>query len=149
METPFYILYKSPKRVYFPKMFMMIGLSIVFFFGIWLNLIILDVSEQTKSITLAASAILLAILTAAETYSSYKKSKEGYKFYQNRIEFMRETAYFGNVENVSLEKNLFDRLLNTATIVLHPNFRMKAVRNSGYMLNYMQQLIQRAKQVYY
>ena len=150
MENPFYSLQQDRKRAYISKMVLLLILSIVFFFGIWLNLNLLRVGESTKSISLALAAIILLTLTLVQTVVTYHKAKKNaYYFYNNRIEFQGKSAYYGNIDNVYLEKKFFDRFFNTGAIVLHPYFKIKNIKNSEYMLNYIKQLVQRAKQVYY
>lgn len=150
IEKPFYVLYQDAKRAYIPKMLMVLGLGAVFFFGIWLNLNLLRAEEQTKSIVLVVVAVVMLMLVLAETLMSYRKAKKyPYYFFQNRIQSRGKAAYYGNIDNIYLEKKFFDKLFNTGTIVLHPYMKMNNIKNSDYMLDYMKQLLQRAGRAYY
>lgn len=148
MEQAFYVLQQDIERVCFAKLLKIVSLSIVFFFGLWLNLILLRI--ENKILILIVAGIILVFLSGLETFLAYNKTKTAkYNFYQNRIEFKGKSAYYSNIDNVYLKQNFFDKLFDTGTIVLHPYMKMKNVANAGYMTNYIKQLIQRARKVYY
>jgi len=149
MENAFYVLQQYAKKAYLSKMILILILGVVFFFGIWLNLNLLRVGDSTKSVILSLVAIFMLLLALIQTFLTYKKTKKNpYYFYNNRIVFRTKQVFFGNIQNVYLERSFFDKIFGTGTIVLHPYMKMKNVTNSENMMNYVKQLVQRAKQYY-
>jgi len=145
-EQPLYSLSPDLARILIPKLLQLIGLGIIFYFAIWLNLYLLDVKDTTKNYTLIISIIILFIAVIVELVLVVIKTKNNkYLFYPNKLEFKGQPIPFVNIANVYLQKNFLDKIFNTGTIILHPNFKMEKISNTNQIFYYTQKLVQRAK----
>jgi hypothetical protein len=146
-EQPQYALSQDLARVLIPKLLQLIGLGIVFYFAIWLNLYLLDAEDSAKNYTLIISLIILFIAVIIELVLIIAKtSKNKYLFYLNKIEFKSRQIPFVNIKNVYLQKNFLDKIFNTGTIILYPVFKIEKISNINQIFYYIQKLVQRTKQ---
>ncbi|MBW2993459.1 hypothetical protein KY317_02705 [Candidatus Woesearchaeota archaeon] len=140
-EQPLYIAYKDIKRVLFPRFLLLIGLGIVFYLGILLNLYLLQVRDKTLICTL--SIIVIILLIVIQMFLILKRIKtKGYAIYSNRVEFGNKSIYYGNVKNVYYKRNFIDKLFDTGTIFLYPYLKIEKIKNSVNVYNYIKKLIQ-------
>ncbi|MBW2966606.1 hypothetical protein KY342_05885 [Candidatus Woesearchaeota archaeon] len=146
-EQPQYSLSQDLARTLIPKLLQLIGLGVVFYFAIWLNLYLLNAKDSTKNYTLIITIIILFIAVIIELILIIIKiSKNKYLFYQHKLEFKDQSIPFVNVTNVYLQKNLLDKIFNTGTIILYPNFKIEKISNVNQVFYYVQKLVQITKQ---
>ena len=147
MENPYYVLNEDKTRAVFPKILKVTSLSIIFFFGIWLNLMVLEIADNVNSVILSVSGIVLIGLIIVELFVAYKKIKP-YNFFNDRIEHDGKTAYYSHIQNVEIHKGLFDKIFKTGTIDLEPYLKMKNLHSPDQFLNYVNKLRQRVRVKY-
>lgn len=146
MDYPQYVVYQDSKRTCFPKALKIFGLCIIFLFGIWLNLHLLKIGEQTRNLVLAISFFAVIILAAVEVLICWKKTKrQKYEFYKDRIKFKNERAYYSGIRNIVLKQNVLDKIFNTSAISIAPYFKIKNIKNAENIVNYINQLIRWAR----
>ena len=66
-----------------------------------------------------------------------------YNFYTDRIACTgKDEAYISYVQASSTrkEQNIFDRVCNTATIIIEPDFRIEHINNAQRVLDYIQKM---------
>ena len=140
-EQPLYIAYKDVKRVLFPKFLLLIGLGVLFYLGILLNLYLLRVWDKT--LICVFSLVLIILLIVIQMFLIFKKIKaNGYAMYSNRIEFGNKSVYYGNVKNIYYKREFIDKLFDTGTIFLYPYLKIEKIKNSVNVYEYMKKLIQ-------
>jgi hypothetical protein len=145
-EQPQYALKQDLKRVLIPKIFQLVGLAVVFYFAIWLNLFLLGVEDSTKLYVIIGAAILLVIAVIVEIILVIRKiNKNKYLFYPARVEFRGKAMTYVNVTNVSFRQNFLDKMFNTGTIVLRPGFLIEKVPNLNEVYFYIQKVVQSAQ----
>lgn len=140
---PVYQLRPVLKRVVIPKIVLVTFLCIVFYFAIWLNLVLLKVEMTTIYHTIALSLVLvLIILESLMTYVN--TARERYDFYPDHIEYVakkHETFSFKDSTETTLERNILDKTLGSASIKLSPNFSLKNIPYDNQIIFYLQKLI--------
>ena len=140
-EQPLYIAYQDIRRVLFPKLIQMVALGALFYFGVWLNLYLLRVRSKTLVSIIAITGI--TILVILELWLVARKIKaHGYLFYPNKMEYKNKSVFYGNIKNIYMKKDFFDKLLGTGTINLYPYLKIEKVKNSEQIYSYVQRLVQ-------
>lgn len=140
-EQPLYVVYQDIGRVLFPKLIQLALLGGLLYFGLWLNLYLLDVGDKKLLSIFAIAGII--ILIAMELLIVARKTKvQGYMFYPNRVEFGNKGVFYGNVRGVDFKATILDRIFGTGTILLHPYFRIQKIKNSSQIYAYVQRIIQ-------
>jgi len=146
-EQPQYVLKQDMKRVLIPKVLQLIGLGIVFYFAIWLNLFLLEAEDSTKLYVTIAAAIVLVVAIVLEIVLLLQKlNRNQYMFYSTRVEYKGKSMSYVNVDHVSFRQNFIDKIFMTGTIVLHPGFMIEKVPNLNEIYFYIQKLIQSNQQ---
>ena len=146
-EQPQYTLKQSMKRILIPKTFQLIGLGAVFYFAIWLNLYLLAAKDSTKMyVTFGAFVVLIIAVIVQIILIVLKVNKNKYSFYPNKLEFKGQTIPYVNITNVSFSRNFLDKIFDTGTIILYPDFKIENVPNLNQVFIYVQKLVQIAKQ---
>lgn len=148
MESPLYVVRQESNRMTLPEVFKLVLLAGTMYFGIFINFMVLR-----KQMTLLHHAIIVGILLlliiVQSKISRIKSKNINYMFYQNRIEQQGDEPmmiYLGNVSMVYLKKSLADRIFGTGTIYLEPGFAIRGVKNSDEIHQYVQRLVQLARQ---
>lgn len=143
MEVPLYTVKQDAERTLVPKLFQLIFLSAVFYFGIWVNTYLIGVEEKTKHainlITLAA----LVVLFVVEMISAYIKTEhKTYNFFSNRVEYGRKIVFYGNIQRIYFKRNVLDKIFNTGTIVLSPYLELKRAKDINQIYFNAQKIVQ-------
>ena len=144
---PQYILKPVLRRLFIPQFLGSIAIFVAFYFALWLNLTLMEI-ELTTNINILAVSILFALF-AVEMISKYMHAKaDKYMFYLDKVVFEgRKTKemYFVNVRNISFKQDILDKIFNTGTITLLPDFNIKSVPHSNQIYFYIQKLIQSSR----
>jgi hypothetical protein len=144
---PQYILKPVLRRLFIPQFLGAILIFVVFYFALRLNLGLMEI-ELTMSINILAISVLF-VLFAVDMISKYMHAKaDKYLFYLDKVVFEgRKTKemYFSNVQNISFKQDVLDKMFNTGTITLVPDFKIKSVPHSNQIYFYIQKLIQSSR----
>ena len=89
--------------------------------------------------------LLLAVLIIIGTLLTYKKVRQPYLFYRNRITHGKEVIYYLNITNTSPSTNFLDRIFKTYSIQLGKTFFLRRIPETIQLSDYLQQLIEFAK----
>ena len=147
MDLPLYSTKPSIVRVLIPKIFKLIGLAVLLYTGVWLNLFFMKIKIPSYiNYLIIAIIFVLVLIEALFTYMQTLKDK--YYFFAGRVEFrgkLAKTLDFRYVTNMSVSKDLVDKVLGTGTIVVQPDFRVENVSNCDQVFSYLQQLVQRIR----
>jgi len=106
-----------------PKIILLIFLGILFYLGIWINFYLLDKKIPLYiNIILIIFVIILLIMDFILSYIKY--STYEYRFYNNIIEIdvkrkNTKTVEYHNIKNVDYEKNLWDKIFNTGSLIIN------------------------------
>lgn len=142
-----YSLKPNIKRIIIPKIVKLLALCIVFYLGIWVNLLLLDL-ELSGYIKILIAAILV-VLFAMEPILSYSKaSKISYNFFDDRISLegkKQQSILYRDVTDMALRQNFTDKPFNTYSLMLEPDFRISFINNGSQVYVYLQKLVQRAR----
>ena len=144
-EQPIYVLAQNKKRALIPKVVSLISLGIIFYLGILLNVSLLDLKAGEETlIKVIALIILLAVLTLG-IYISFHKANQTYKFYKNRISFLKQQINYLNIINTKPHSDFIDKMFKTYTINLGNKFFLRNIPNTVQVENYLQQLVAYSK----
>ena len=146
-EQPQYALKQDLKRVLIPKIFQLVGLAVLFYFAVWLNLFLLEVEDSIKLYVTIGAIIILVIAVVLEIILVIQKiDKNKYLFYAARVEYKGKAMPYVNVNNVSFRQDFIDKIFNTGTIVLYPDFLIEKIPNLNEVYFYVQKLVQSNQQ---
>lgn len=147
MDLPLYSVRPNVVRVLVPKVFWLIGLAVLLYFGVWLNLFVMDVVIPSYINFLVVAVIFVFVLVEVLlTYLQVSGCK--YYFFAGRLEFRGrkpKTLDFRYVTGMFVSKNFFDRLLGTGTIRVEPGFVIGSISNCDKVFVYLQQLVARVR----
>lgn len=145
MELPIYTTKSNVFAVLMPKFLKVLGLALLLYAGIWLNLFIMDITlPDNINYLIIAIIIVLVLIETLLTYNTAANSK--YYFFPGRIEFRGKKPAgmdFRYATSISVSRNFIDNLLNTGSINIEPDFKIKSIPNCDKVYAYLQQLIQR------
>ncbi|MBR9691088.1 hypothetical protein GOV08_05385 [Candidatus Woesearchaeota archaeon] len=147
METPQYTLYLSIPRILIPKSLTLIFLGGFLYFGVWLNLLILNyIIPADYHLYIILGIIVLVVMQAILNYIKFSNYK--YYFYKDRLIFEGKkqlTIMLNQVQNLAFSKDVIDKIFNTGIIILAPVHKIKYVKNTNQVYFYLQKLVQYAQ----
>jgi hypothetical protein len=146
-EQPIYILSQKKSRSLIPKIFSLLGLGVIFYLGILLNLSLLNLRAGEESIVkLIGLGVVFAIVVLG-VYLAIHHVRLSFKFYNNRIMQGKKKITYVEITNTKMKQNILDKIFKTYSIELGKNFYLRHIPTSINIENYLQQLIQYAQQV--
>ncbi len=144
-----YTLKPNKKRAIIPRTIILFLLCVLFYLGIQLNLYLLEL-EIADYIAILIM-LTLFLLFALESLLNYSKiARITYYFFDDKITLQdkeSKSLFYYNINNITIKRNLIDRLFNTATIVLAPGFSIKFINHYSQLHNWINQLVERAKKM--
>jgi hypothetical protein len=127
--------------------FKLVGLAVLLYVGVWLNLFFMEVNIPSYINYLIIAIIFVLVLV--ESLLTYLQTlKDKYYFFAGRLEFrgkLVKTLDFRYVTGISVSKNFVDKVLGTGTIIVQPDFVIRSVSNCDQVFAYLQQLVQRVR----
>src|SRR3990167_274324 len=121
-EKPQYELSQVKKRVLVPKLILLILLGFVFYVGILLNVVLLDLSAQEETTVQLMSLALIGLLILVGLGLSIVRSHQKYQFFRDRVVFGSRVFYYKDITEPVLVRGLLDTLFKTKKIVLAKGF---------------------------
>ena len=140
-EQPLYSISESIPRALVPKILSLLGLALVFYLGVLLNISLLELNADQETSLKTGALILLALLIIVGILLALKKAHQPYLFYKNRITHGKETLPYLTITNTAPKKNFFDQLFKTYSIQLSKTFFLRHIPETIQLSNYLQQLI--------
>jgi hypothetical protein len=153
MELPQYTLRPNTNRMVVPWVLKLLGLAILFYAGIYLNIrfvakylriSFLSNAEIPAYVNLLIFAFLIVLVVTQVILYRVKFGKFKYSFYTNRVEFegkKTETFMFTEFQQAELKQNLFDRMFDTGSIRLSRSFSIGPVSGVSQVKAYLEQLV--------
>jgi len=147
---PLYSVQPDMLRASVPRIVLIVTLGALFYLGISLNFMFLNRDFETIYILLTIVVILvLAVFGVLEVLSLAKTRV--YEFYEDRIiikDTGQKVVMLRQIENVKMEKSVFDNLFSTFTLKLRPVSKIENVPASDQLYLYVTKLVARARQKY-
>jgi hypothetical protein len=146
-EQPIYVLAQNKKRALIPKVVSLLGLGIIFYLGILLNVSLLDLKAGEETLIKVIALIVLLSVLILGIYISFHRANQNYKFYRGRIVFLKQQINYLNIINTKSQVDFIDKMFKTYTINLGNKFFLRNIPNTVQIENYLQQLIAYSKKV--
>ena len=140
-EMPIYTVYESKSRALAPKIASLTILSIIFYFGVLLNVSLLELSAGQETALKTGSLILLLLLVLLGTGLAVRKVSQPYLFYRNRVTKGKETIFYIDINNTAVHLDPLDRFFKTYSINLGKNFFLRHIPQQIQLSDYLQQLV--------
>jgi hypothetical protein len=150
-DIPQYVIRPDIKRVLISSIIVTAALAFIFYLGIIINVALLQLNIPS-GINILIIAVLILLVLIQGLLSYLQTSKLRYAVYSNRIQIegiKQEYILFNAVQDIQANKNFFDRIFNTGTIVIIPNMQLKAVSNFDQNFVYIKQVVQYSRNQYY
>ena len=144
MEVPQYTLRPSTNRMVAPWILKLLGLAIVFYVGIYLNVKLILKMSIPAYINLFIFAFLILLVVSQVIIYHVRFGKYKFKFYTNRVDYEAKktsTFLFSQFESIDLKQNMFDKMFNTGSILLNKDFVIGPIANAKQMKTYLEQLV--------
>ena len=149
-DFPEYVIKPNATRVIIPQILLTSVLAVIFYIGIALNVYLLRIRIPSSINTLIFAVLgLLVIIQALLSY--LQTSKTQYLVYRNRIQIegpKQQYIMFNTIQGIKISKNIFDRMLNTGTIIIEPKIKIQAIPNFDQNYVYLNQMMQFARTQY-
>lgn len=145
-EQPIYAVQESKQRTLIPKIITLLFLAAIFYLGVLINISLLELSADQETALKTGSLITLAVIIFIGIILTFRKTRQPYLFYRNRITHGKETIYYFNItNNTTATKNFLDRSFKTYSLQLSKTFFLRNIPETIQLSNYIQQLIEYAK----
>lgn len=141
-EQPLYAVYQSRSRALIPKALLLLGLSLIFYAGVLLNVALLELNAQQETTLKTSALVILIVVIIVGVILTYKKTQQPYLFYKNRIMKGKDGIYYLNILNTTPQSNFFDQKFKTYSIQLGKKFALRHVPASVQLTEYIQQLVE-------
>ncbi|NQV91502.1 hypothetical protein HQ489_03430 [Candidatus Woesearchaeota archaeon] len=145
-EQPIYVLSQKVSRALIPKILSLLGLGVIFYLGILLNLALLNLRAGEESIVKMIGLGVVFAIIALGIYLGIHHAKLSFRFYNNRIMQGKKQIMYLEIVNTKMKQNFLDKMFKTYSIELGKNFQLKHIPMTINVENYIQQLIQYARQ---
>ncbi|MDP3989676.1 MAG: hypothetical protein Q8Q01_00545 [archaeon] len=140
-EQPQYVLPQKKSRALIPKFIILAVLGVIFYLGVLLNVVLLDLTASQETTIKLTSLIILIILIGLGIYLAIRRSKLQYIFYRDRLIFGKEEMFYHEILNTKIKKDIFDVLFHTYGINLGHDFHLRHIHDEINLENYLNQLI--------
>jgi len=144
-EQPLYSVHQSKPRALIPKSITLLFLASIFYIGVLINISLLELDADQETLLKTGALLTLAFLIILGIALTFRKTRQPYLFYRNRIAQGKETLYYLNITNTTPQANFLDQLFKTYSIQLGKNFALRCIQESIQLSNYLQQLIEFSK----
>jgi hypothetical protein len=145
MELPQYTLKPNTNRMTIPWIFKLLGLSILFYGGIYFNAKYALKMEIPPYINILIFLFIIVLVVTQLILYHVRFGKYKYQFYMNRIEYegkKTSTFLYSDFQNADLKQGVFDKMMNTGIIKLTKEFSIGPISNATQIQNYLIQLVQ-------
>ena len=144
-EQPIYMVYESKSRALVPKVVSLALLAGVFYLGVLLNVSLLELDAKQETSLKTGALLLLLFLILVGILLAVRKVRVPYNFYRNRITRGKESIYYNQITNTATHRDPLDRVFKTYSINLGRNFFLRHILEQTQLSNYLQQLVNYAK----
>ena len=145
LEQPLYSVYESTPRALIPKAISLLFLAFIFYLGVLVNIALLELDASQETSLKSGALIVLGTLIIAGIIITFRKTRQPYLFYRNRIAHGKGILYYVNITNTNPSLNFLDRFFKTYSILLGKKFFIRHIPENIQLSNYLQQLIEYAQ----
>jgi hypothetical protein len=149
MEVPTYSTQPNLTRVLLPRIFSLLILSALLYFGVRVNFIVFN-KEFPSMINYIVIAIILILIIADIFLTGSKNKNNKIYFFNDRIEIRgkeQSTIPLAAITNADVKKNVFDILLKTGDVFLSTGQTLKNLSYPERIKQYILQLVRRPPQL--
>lgn len=139
-EQPIYVVYESKSRALIPKTIFLLFLAFIFYLGVLVNISLLELAADQETNLKIGALLLLAALIVIGIAITFRKTKQPYLFYRNRLTHGKAAIYYLTITNAAPQTNLFDKMFKTYSIQLGKTFSLHHIPENIQLSNYVQQL---------
>ena len=140
-EQSIYILPQDKKRALVPKIVSLTVLGIIFYLAVLLNISLLELTAAEETTIKIVSLIFLLGIIVLGIYLSFHRSNQSYKFYQDKITFMKNQITYLEISNTKSKVDFLDKIFKTVTINCGNNFFIRNVPAQLQIDNYLEKLV--------
>lgn len=144
-EQPLYSVYEAKQRALIPKTISLLFFALIFYLGVLINISLLELNAEQETLLKTGSLLILAVLIILGIVLTFRKTKQPYLFYRNRLTHGKETLYYLNIANTASQTNFLDKIFKTYSIPLGKTFSLRYIPENIQLSNYVQQLREFAK----
>ena len=147
-EQPLYSIHESRKRALIPKTISLLFLAFIFYLGVLVNISLLELNASQETSLKTGALLTLALLIIIGTVLTFRKTRQPYLFYRNRVAHGKEIIYYLNITNTMPQANFLDRAFKTYSIPLGKSFSLRHIPETtqkNQLSNYLQQLVEYAR----
>ncbi|MBW2964813.1 hypothetical protein KY363_05110 [Candidatus Woesearchaeota archaeon] len=144
MELPQYTLKPSVNRMVAPWILKLLGLAVLFYFGIYFNVKFAMKMDIPSYINILIFVFLVVLVVTQVLLYHIRFGKYSYKFYTNRIEFEGKkpaTFLFSEFQQADVKQGVFDKAFGTGIIRLSKSFSVGPITNVRQIESYLEQLV--------
>lgn len=147
VELPQYTLKPHINSMLAPWILKLLGLSIVLYAGVFLNIrlgMISGVDRIPPAINLFIFALLIVLVVSQVVIYHVKFANYKYLFFTDRIEFKGKksvTFRLFDFTEAQLKQGVFDKMFNTGTLIISKDFRIGPIPNASQVKGYLEQLV--------
>ncbi len=145
-EQPLYVLQQIKKRALIPKIISLVVLSVIFYLGVLLNVSLLKLSGTEETVIRLVALILLLSVVAVGIYISFHQANQPYKFYKSGVLIRGKIVSYGQIVNTESKIEMLDKIFKTYSINLGNGKFIRNVSQEVQIKNYLDKLINYAKQ---
>ncbi|MBI2662334.1 hypothetical protein HYX11_02660 [Candidatus Woesearchaeota archaeon] len=139
-EQPIYLLPLNKKRILIPAAFTILILSIIFYFGILLNISLLELSAQEETITNLISLILLILIIAIGIFNSYIQSNKPITFYKSYLKISKTNLTYNQINTIAKQQNFLDKIFHTYSLKINQKLSLDSIPEEIDLIVYLNQL---------
>lgn len=136
-----YSLPQAKRRALLPKIISLLFLSVIFYIGVVLNLILLDLGSKEQTTIKTITLFSLLIIIGLGLILAVSKANQKYLFYREGIIKGKKSIYYINIANTAPKKDLMDKIFHTYSIDLGEDFHLRHIDEKIDLESYLKQLI--------
>ncbi len=127
-------------RFLVPKLILMLVLGAVFYVGVLVNVILLDLNAADETMIKIVALVFVSGLIGVSMYLSVKKAEKEYVFFRSWMELGEEKVLYNSISSIEVSHNIWDTLFRTVQIKI-PGHVLRHVPAEINLHDYLQKLV--------
>lgn len=140
-EQVIYVLPQNKKRAVIPKIVSLLVLGVIFYLGVLLNLLLLELTTDQKNLIQLISVAILLIIIILGIYLTIHQANTPIKFYQTKIIINKKELNYTSILNIQVKTDFLDKIFRTYSLNLGNNFYLRNIPEEVQLESYIRQLI--------
>lgn len=117
-EQPIYSVLPHQGRALVPKALSLIGLGIIFYIGVLVNVTLLDLRATEETVVKVVALAVVLCLIIVGIILARRHTMRPYVFYRDGIEVNEIKIRYSTITIVDTKQNLWDKIFTTQKIVM-------------------------------